>query len=106
MQVVYAIMHRQEVLLPFRNHPRFSELLENIFTVRIHPKNIPVLDFIISVTYLMHKKCPLHYFGYQVLSFFNSHMDNQKIDEEWSVEKVLEVIINNCRSWRGEGMKV
>lgn len=38
MQVVYAIMHRQEVLLPFRNHPRFSELLENIFTVRIHPR--------------------------------------------------------------------
>ncbi|XP_047947573.1 dymeclin-like isoform X2 [Salvia hispanica] len=72
-EVVYAIMHRQEVLLPFRNHPRFSELLENIFTV---------------------------------LSFFNSHMDNQKIDEEWSVEKVLEVIINNCRSWRGEGMKI
>ncbi|XP_042061033.1 dymeclin-like [Salvia splendens] len=72
-EVVYAIMHRQEVLLPFRNHPRFSELLENIFTV---------------------------------LSFFNSHMDNQKIDEEWSVEKVLEVIINNCRSWRGEGMKM
>ncbi|XP_057785652.1 uncharacterized protein LOC131003189 [Salvia miltiorrhiza] len=37
-EVVYAIMHRQEVLLPFRNHPRFSELLENIFTVRIHPR--------------------------------------------------------------------
>src|SRR5436305_12408751 len=25
-----SIMHRQEVLLPFKNHPRFSELLENI----------------------------------------------------------------------------
>lgn len=28
------------------------------------------------------------------------------MDGEWSVEKVLQVIINNCRSWRGEGMKV
>lgn len=33
LQVVYAIMHRQEVFQPFRNHPRFNELLENIFTV-------------------------------------------------------------------------
>lgn len=32
-QVIYAIMHRQEVFEPFRNHPRFNELLENIFTV-------------------------------------------------------------------------
>ncbi|KAF5956104.1 hypothetical protein HYC85_008960 [Camellia sinensis] len=32
-EVVYAIMHRQEVFQPFRNHPRFNELLENIFTV-------------------------------------------------------------------------
>ncbi|KAF5949795.1 hypothetical protein HYC85_011788 [Camellia sinensis] len=31
-QVVYAIMHGQEVFQPFRNHPRFNELLENIFT--------------------------------------------------------------------------
>ncbi|XP_022875130.1 dymeclin isoform X3 [Olea europaea var. sylvestris] len=72
-EVVYAIMHRQEVFLPFKNHPRFNELLENIFTV---------------------------------LDFFNSRMDAQKMDGEWSVEKVLEIIINNCRSWRGEGMKM
>ncbi|TQD70021.1 hypothetical protein C1H46_044444 [Malus baccata] len=71
--VVYAIMHRQEVFQPFRNHPRFSELLENIYTV---------------------------------LDFFNSRMDAQRMDGEWSVEKVLQVIIMNCRSWRGEGMKV
>lgn len=34
-QVVYAIMHRQEVFLPFKNHPRFNELLENIYNVSI-----------------------------------------------------------------------
>lgn len=33
VQVVYAVMHRQELFQPFRNHPRFNELLENIFTV-------------------------------------------------------------------------
>lgn len=32
-QVVYAIMHRQEVFQPFKNHPRFTELLENIYNV-------------------------------------------------------------------------
>ncbi|XP_021291111.1 dymeclin isoform X1 [Herrania umbratica] len=72
-QVVYAIMHRQEVFHPFKNHPRFTELLENI---------------------------------YNVLDFFNSRMDAQRLDGEWSVEKVLLFIINNCRSWRGEGMKM
>ncbi|XP_051129691.1 uncharacterized protein LOC127250441 isoform X2 [Andrographis paniculata] len=72
-EVVYAIMHRQEVFLPFKNHPRFNELLDNIFLV---------------------------------LDFFNSRIDAQKMDGEWSVEKVLDVIINNCRSWRGEGMKM
>ncbi|XVF66613.1 hypothetical protein PTKIN_Ptkin10aG0051100 [Pterospermum kingtungense] len=71
--VVYAIMHRQEVFQPFKNHPRFTELLENI---------------------------------YNVLEFFNSRMDAQRLDGEWSVEKVQLFIINNCRSWRGEGMKV
>ncbi|GFZ14184.1 hypothetical protein Acr_24g0003740 [Actinidia rufa] len=72
-EVVYATMHRQEVFLPFKNHPRFNELLENIFNV---------------------------------LDFFNSRMDAQSMDGEWSVEKVLQVIIINCRSWRGEGMKM
>ncbi|KAK6130182.1 hypothetical protein DH2020_036098 [Rehmannia glutinosa] len=71
--VVYSIIHRQEVFLPFKNHPRFSELLENIYTV---------------------------------LDFFNSRIDAQKVDGEWSVEKVLQVVINHCRSWRGEGMKL
>lgn len=42
----------------------------------------------------------------KVLDFFNSRMDAQTRDGEWSVEKVLEVIIVNCRSWRGEGIKV
>ncbi|XP_073026003.1 uncharacterized protein [Primulina eburnea] len=72
-EVIYAIMHRQEVFLPFKNHPRFNELLENIYTV---------------------------------LDFFNSRIDAQQRDGEWSVEKVLQVIVNNCRSWRGEGMKM
>ncbi|KAK6117208.1 hypothetical protein DH2020_049087 [Rehmannia glutinosa] len=72
LQVVYSIIHRQEVFLPFKNHPRFSELLENIYTVS---------------------------------DFFNSRIDAQKVDGEWSVEKVLQVVINHCRSWRGEGMK-
>ncbi|EEF45232.1 conserved hypothetical protein [Ricinus communis] len=72
-EVVYAIMHRQEVFQPFKNHPRFNELIENI---------------------------------YMVLDFFNSRMDAQTQDGEWSVEKVLQLIIINCRSWRGEGMKM
>ncbi|GLT61548.1 hypothetical protein SLA2020_342470 [Shorea laevis] len=72
-EVIYAIMHRQEVFQPFKNHPRFNELLENIYTV---------------------------------LDFFNSRIDAQRLDGEWSVEKVLQLIINNCRSWRGEGMKM
>uniref|UniRef100_A0A2P2MPU1 Dymeclin n=1 Tax=Rhizophora mucronata TaxID=61149 RepID=A0A2P2MPU1_RHIMU len=72
-EVVYAIMHRQEVFQPFKNHPRFSELIENI---------------------------------YMVLDFFNSRMDAQTQNGEWSVEKVLQFIISNCRSWRGEGMKM
>ncbi|KAI4317895.1 hypothetical protein L6164_025724 [Bauhinia variegata] len=72
-EVVYAIMHRQEVFQPFRNHPRFNELLENIYTV---------------------------------LDFFNSRMDAQRVDGDWSVDEVLQVIIVNCRSWRGEGMKM
>ncbi|KAJ9154263.1 hypothetical protein P3X46_027618 [Hevea brasiliensis] len=72
-EVVYAIMHRQELFHPFKNHPRFNELIENI---------------------------------YMVLDFFNSRMDAHTKDGEWSVEKVLQLVIINCRSWRGEGMKM
>ncbi|CAK9160662.1 unnamed protein product [Ilex paraguariensis] len=72
-EVVYAIMHRQDVFQPFKNHPRFVELLENIFNV---------------------------------LHFFNSRMDAHNTDGEWSAEKVLQIININCRSWRGEGMKI
>ena len=42
----------------------------------------------------------------QVLDFFNSHMDAQRENGDWSVNEVLQVIIVNCRSWRGDGMKV
>ncbi|KAL5782692.1 hypothetical protein ACOSP7_007721 [Xanthoceras sorbifolium] len=72
-EVVYAILHRQEVFQPFKSHPRFNELLENIYTV---------------------------------LDFFNSRLDAQRLDGEWSVEKVLQFIIINCRSWRGDGLKM
>lgn len=72
-EVVYAIMHRQEVFLPFKSHPRFNELLENIYTV---------------------------------LDFFNSRMDMQQTSGGWSVDEVLQVIIMNSRSWRGEGVKM
>ncbi|KAG1347709.1 putative Dymeclin [Cocos nucifera] len=72
-EVVYAILHRQEVFQPFKNHPRFNELLENIYTV---------------------------------LDFFNSRMDMQRTDGEWSVDKVLQLIIINCRSWHSDGMKM
>ncbi|KAL1832450.1 uncharacterized protein LOC108225680 isoform X1 [Daucus carota subsp. sativus] len=72
-EVVYAILQRQDIFLPFKSHPRFNELLENIFTV---------------------------------LDFFNSRIDAQKLEGEWSVEKILKVIIFNCRSWRGEGIKM
>ncbi|EPS59670.1 hypothetical protein M569_15135, partial [Genlisea aurea] len=73
-EVVYAVMHRQLIFLPYKNHPRFSELLENIYTV---------------------------------LDFFNSGVDSEETESsDWSVERVLEAIINQSRSWRGEGMKV
>ncbi|KAK2647098.1 hypothetical protein Ddye_022293 [Dipteronia dyeriana] len=72
-EVVYAVLHRQEVFQPFKSHPRFNELLENIYTV---------------------------------LDFFNSRLDAQRLDGEWSVEKVLQFIIINCRSWRGDGLKM
>eukprot|EP00252_Welwitschia_mirabilis_P020819 TRINITY_DN5186_c0_g2_i1.p1 TRINITY_DN5186_c0_g2~~TRINITY_DN5186_c0_g2_i1.p1 ORF type:complete len:724 (+),score=122.40 TRINITY_DN5186_c0_g2_i1:15-2186(+) len=72
-EVVYALLHRQELFKPFKGHPRFFELVENIYTV---------------------------------LDFFNSRMDSQYTDDEWSVEKVLQIIVSNCRSWRGEGMKM
>ncbi|CAI8604607.1 unnamed protein product [Vicia faba] len=72
-EVVYAVMHRQEVFQPYKSHPRFHELLENIYTV---------------------------------LDFFNTRMDAQRVDGDWSVNEVLQVIIVNCRSWRGDGMKM
>lgn len=45
-------------------------------------------------------------FLFQVLDFFNSRIDAQKLDGEWSVEKVLQLIIDYSRAWRGDGMKV
>ncbi|KAF2620341.1 hypothetical protein F2Q68_00038244 [Brassica cretica] len=69
-EIVYAIMHQQEVFQPFKNHPRFHELVENIYIVD-------------SIT---------------VLDFFNSRMDSQRSDRECRID--------NCRSWRGEGMKM
>ncbi|CAF2310527.1 hypothetical protein IGI04_039384 [Brassica rapa subsp. trilocularis] len=42
----------------------------------------------------------------EVLDFFNNRMDSQRSDREWPVQKVLEFIIDSCRFWRGEGMKM
>ncbi|GJP29574.1 hypothetical protein CLOM_g17551 [Closterium sp. NIES-68] len=72
-EVVYALLHRQELFVPFRNHPRFCELLQNIFTV---------------------------------IDFFNVRMDDYDVDGDWSVERVLDVVIANARTWRGEGMQM
>ncbi|CAI7879479.1 unnamed protein product [Closterium sp. NIES-53] len=72
-EVVYALLHRQELFVPFRNHPRFCELLQNIFTV---------------------------------IDFFNVRMDDLDVDGDWSVERVLDVVIANARTWRGEGMQM
>ncbi|KAJ7522567.1 hypothetical protein O6H91_18G017800 [Diphasiastrum complanatum] len=71
-EVIYALLHRQELFQPFRDHPRFYELLENVYTV---------------------------------LDFFNVRMDDQQMDKEWSVERVLQLIVTTARSWRGDGMK-
>ncbi|XP_075494421.1 uncharacterized protein LOC142532009 [Primulina tabacum] len=43
---------------------------------------------------------------YTVLDFFNSRIDAQQRDGEWLVEKVLQFLVNNCRSWKGESMKM
>lgn len=72
-EVVYALLHRQELFVPFRHHPRFYELLENIFTV---------------------------------IDFFNARIDGCVKEGEWSVERVLQLVIANTRAWRGEGMKM
>eukprot|EP00899_Mesostigma_viride_P025984 jgi/Mesvir1/6570/Mv25657-RA.1 len=32
-EMVYALLHRQELFIPFRHHPRFKELLDNLYTV-------------------------------------------------------------------------
>ncbi|GBG64367.1 hypothetical protein CBR_g41568 [Chara braunii] len=72
-EVVYALLHRQELFAPFKSHPRFYELLENVQTV---------------------------------LDFFNVRMDDlHKEGGDWSVEKLLQVVVANARAWRGEGMK-
>ena len=97
---MYAILHRQEVFEPFKNHPRFNELLENIYTVCLIVQHIIILHSPDS------DHIPSSEFVCQVLDFFNSRMDMQQLDGEWSVDKVLELINKNCRSWRGEGMKV
>lgn len=111
-QVVYAILHRQEVFQPFKNHPRFNELLENIYTVCYLCFMLIVISLCIlriGISFLL----PLLIFCLididliiQVLDFFNSRMDMQRTDGEWSVDKVLQLIIVNCRSWHGDRMKV
>lgn len=57
-------------------------------------------------SFLVCNNCTMNCLLFQVLDFFNSRIDAQKLDGEWSVEKVLQLIIDYSRSWRGEGMKV
>ncbi|CAM6120274.1 unnamed protein product [Calypogeia fissa] len=71
-EVVYALLHRQELFQPYREHPNFQELLANIYTV---------------------------------IEFFSIPLDKENIDGHWSVERVLQLVIDHTRSWRGEGMK-
>lgn len=42
----------------------------------------------------------------QVIDFFNVRMDDKVAEGEWSVEKVLQIVVANARTWRGEGMQV
>ena len=72
-EVIYALLHRQELFAPFRSHPKFAELLDNI---------------------------------YVVLDYFNSRMDSADIKGEWSVDKVLSVVVKNAQLWSVEKMKV
>ncbi|CAL5386107.1 unnamed protein product [Camellia sinensis] len=72
-----------------RNPELYMRLCTGVFQPsRNHPRFNELLENILTV-----------------LDFFNSRMDAQRMNGEWSVEKVLKVIIINCRSWRGEGMK-
>lgn len=100
-------MHRQEVFQPFKNHPRFNELIENIYTVfLLYLFFFGLLVCSVENVYLVLACSVCNVIILQVLDFFNSRMDMQQMEGEWSVDKVLQVIITNCRSWRGEGMKV
>eukprot|EP00897_Mesotaenium_endlicherianum_P006674 jgi/Mesen1/6034/ME000308S05228 len=73
-EVVYALLHRQEVFEAFRHHPRFYELLDNIFTV---------------------------------IEFFNVRMDDKAMEGgEWSVERVLDLVVGHTRAWRADGLKM
>jgi len=76
-EVVYALLHRQELFAPFKEHPRFVELLENIQAV-------------------------LDYFNSRMDQAGSSHAEGG----EWSVERVLSVVTHNARAWRGENIKL
>ena len=73
------------------------------FNFHIMPTNFNLaLDSLghgVRILFLFHIIC-LFCFS-QVLDFFNSRIDAQHTDGEWSVEKVLQVIVANSWSWRG-----
>lgn len=34
-ELVYTLLHRQEVFAPFRDHPRYAELMDNVQVGRV-----------------------------------------------------------------------
>lgn len=76
LQVVYAVLHRQEVFEPFKNHPRFSELLENIYTVCYR------LSLVIFQKYTI------------LFSRFSSHCMLRVFDRYW-ISSIAEWTCNN-----------
>ncbi|KAK9845745.1 hypothetical protein WJX81_001268 [Elliptochloris bilobata] len=73
-ELVYALLHRQEVFAPFQADARFAELMENVGTVLAH---------------------------------FNERVEAVRATGgwDWSVARVLEVIKDSLRAWRGDKLR-
>uniref|UniRef100_A0A7S3APN3 Dymeclin n=1 Tax=Haptolina ericina TaxID=156174 RepID=A0A7S3APN3_9EUKA len=74
---IYALLERQHVFAPLRNHERFADLLDNIDRV-------------------------LEHFG-QGLGLFSD--TGQPSDDVWSVDRVLDHIRSVSREWRPDNLK-
>uniref|UniRef100_M4DFM1 Dymeclin n=1 Tax=Brassica campestris TaxID=3711 RepID=M4DFM1_BRACM len=105
-EIVYAVMHRQEVFQPFKNHQRFHELVENIYTMFTqlhfsyeqegHPKEF----FIPYVWQLVFSRCGFSFSPDAINLFPVPHqVEKQEEDgrgevvEEGKEKKVQELII-------------